>query len=250
MTLCYELRRIYGFLYRNKQINRYYPKYIPCIIDELIKTIRDDQILKKSLGLRLDNTVSGLAAAKERPQELLKWVDIINHSCTLEQHLESCKSGIIDNVKEGNNKIELIWLIQNYYIDLVTFGYSQEYLYQSVIRFFDNRDIAITSPSCISSFLDKFDFRDETYEFYVIADTYKLDNLSRINPQFGKNLDIRIIDEPEIIALKKNDGRIRRFHSIYEDLKKRGDANIKMLSCKAEAIDLYSAFESMHVRLT
>lgn len=231
MTLCYELRRIYGFLYRNKQIDRYYPKYIPCIIDELLKTIRDDQILKKSLGLRLDNTVSGLTVAKERPQELLKWVDIINHSCTLEQHLESCKSGIVDNVKEGNNKNELIWLIQNYYIDLVTLGYSQEYLYQSVIRFFDNRDIAITSSSCISSFLDKFDSSDETYEFYVIADTYKLDNLSRINPQFGKNLDIREIEESEIIALKKNDGRIRRFHSTFEELKKRGEENFYGGTC-------------------
>lgn len=245
MTLCYELRRIYGFLYRNKQIDKYYSKYIPCIIDELIKSTRDDRILKKSLGLRLDNTVSGLTGAKERPQELLKWVDIINHSCTLDQHLESCKSGIVDNVKEGNNKNELIWLIQNYYIDLVTLGYSQEYLYQSVIRFFDNQDIAITSSSCISSFLDKFDSSNETYEFYVIADTYKLDNLSRINPQFGKNLDIREIEESEIIALKKNDGRIRRFHSTFEELKKRGDSNIKMLSCKAEDIDPYSAFESI-----
>lgn len=245
MTLCYELRRIYGFLYRNKQIERYYSKYIPCIIDELIKTMQDDQILKKALGLRLANTVSGLTVAKERPQELLKWVDIISHSCTLKQHLESCKSGIINNVKAGNNKNQLIWLIQNYYIDLVTLGYSQEYLYQSVIRFFDNRGISITSAACISSFLDKFDSSYETYEFYVIADTYKLDNLSRINPQFGKSFDIKEIEETEIIALKKTDGRIRRFYSTFEELKKRGDANIKMLSCKAEDMDPYSAFESI-----
>ena len=245
MTLCYELRGIYGFLYRNKQIERYYSKYIPCIIDELIKTMQDDQILKKALGLRLANTISGLTVAKERPQELLKWVDIISHSCTLEQHLESCKSGIINNVKAGNNKNQLIWLIQNYYIDLVTLGYSQEYLYQSVIRFFDKRGISITSAACISSFLDKFDSSYETYEFYVIADTYKLDNLSRINPQFGKSFDIKEIEETEIIALKKTDGRIRRFYSTFEELKKRGDANIKMLSCKSEDVDPYSAFESI-----
>ena len=30
--------------------------------------------------------------------------------------MESCKSGIINNVKAGNNKNQLIWLIQNYYI--------------------------------------------------------------------------------------------------------------------------------------
>lgn len=159
--------------------------------------------------------------------------------------MESCKSGIINNVKAGNNKNQLIWLIQNYYIDLVTLGYSQEYLYQSVIRFFDNRGISITSAACISSFLDKFDSSYETYEFYVIADTYKLDNLSRINPQFGKSFDIKEIEETEIIALKKTDGRIRRFYSTFEELKKRGDANIKMLSCKAEDVDPYSAFESI-----
>ena len=118
-------------------------------------------------------------------------------------------------------------------------------MYQSVIRFFDNRGISITSAACISSFLDKFDSSYETYEFYVIADTYKLDNLSRINPQFGKSFDIKEIEETEIIALKKTDGRIRRFYSTFEELKKRGDANIKMLSCKAEDVDPYSAFESI-----
>ncbi len=131
------------------------------------------------------------------------------------------------------------------FVDLVTLGYSQEYLYQSVIRFFDNRGISITSAACISSFLDRFDSSYETYEFYVIADTYKLDNLSRINPQFGKNFDIKEIEETEIIALKNTDGRIRRFYSTFEELKKRGDANIKMLSCKAEDVDPYSAFESI-----
>lgn len=128
---------------------------------------------------------------------------------------------------------------------MVTLGYSQEYLYQSVVRFFDNRDIQISVSSCISLFLDKFDYSYETYEFYVIADTYKLDNLSRTNPQFGKNLDIREIGESEVIALKKTDGRIRRFHSTFEDLKKTGNPNIKMLSCKAEDIDPYSAFENI-----
>lgn len=49
----------------------------------------------------------------------------------------------------------------------------------------------------------------------------------------------------EIIALKKTDGRIRRFYSTFEELKKRGDVNIKMLSCKAEDVDPYSAFESI-----
>lgn len=94
--------------------------------------MRDDQILKKSLGLRLDNTVSGLTVAKECPQALLKWVDIINHSCTLDNIWNPVNRGIVNNVEAGNNKKELFWLTQNYYIDLVTLGYSQEYLYQSV----------------------------------------------------------------------------------------------------------------------
>jgi|GEM_PF-733217 len=245
MTLCYELRRIYSFLYRNKQIDRYYSKYVPCIIDELIKNIRDDQLVKRALGFRLDNTISGLTVSKERPQELLKWIDIINQSCTLEQHMELCKAEIVDNVESGNNKTALFGLTQNYFIDLIALGYSQEYLHQSIIRYFDNREISITSSSCILPFLGKFNVTAQTFEFYVIADTYKLDNLSRINPQFGKNLNIHELNETEIGTLKKTNGRLRRFYSTFEELKKRADSNVKMLSCKAEDIDPYSAFDNI-----
>lgn len=242
MTLCPELRRIYKFLRNNKQVEKYYSKYIPCIIDELIKSINNDHILKHNLGLRLESTISGLTSAKETPQELVKWVCIIEQSCPLEQHAEECKKAIIQNVQSGNNKSLLLWLAKNYYIDLIALGYSTEFLYQSVIRFFDNRDNSITSSKDIITFLDRFDGYNHSYEFFVVADTYKLDNLSRINPQIGKSFHIEEIDEERIIELKQNDGRLRRFYSIYEDMKKRGDPNIKMLSCKADGADPYSAF--------
>lgn len=245
ITLCYELHRIYGFLLKNRQVDRYYSKYIPCIIDELIKSIQDDHVLKQFLGLRLSNIVTGLTVAKGTPSELLKWTNMICQMCTVEQHMASCKAGIVQNVLSGNNKTSLLWYIQNYYIDLITIGYSPEFLHQSIIRYFDNRDTPIDSADSISTFLAQFDNSSHSYEFYVVADTYKLDNLARTNPQFGQSFDIQEIDESQIVKLKKSSGRLRKFYSIYADLKKRGTSNIKILSCKASGIDPYSAFNDI-----
>lgn len=245
ITLCREIRYIYRFLYRSKQIERYYSKYIPCIIDELIKAIRDDDILKEALGLRFDNTVTGLVTAKTHPQELLEWTSVILQSCTLEQHIEACKTGIVKNVLSGNNKTQLLWYIQNYYIDLIAFGYSTEYLYQANIRYFDNRDTQIDAPNAICAFLDRFNRKDQEHEFYVIADTYKLDSIAKINPQYGKNLCIQELDEAAIVTLKRNNGNLRRFHDTFLDLTKGGNPSFKMLSCKAIGLDPYSAFDDI-----
>ena len=77
MVLCSELRKVYSFLVDSKQLDRFYSKYIPVIIDELIYCISQDSILKQSLGQRLENVISGITSAKTHSAELMKWLNII-----------------------------------------------------------------------------------------------------------------------------------------------------------------------------
>lgn len=241
MVLCFEIRRIYRFLADSKQIERYYSKYIPCIIDELIKTIQQDYILKHKLGLRLNSVYIGLETAKENHQELLKWISIIRQSCTVDEHKEKCEELIISYIKAGNNKSKLLWVTTNYYIDLIVLGYSREYLYQSVIKFFDNHYNSIQNNDVIDVFLKKFDCEESNYEFWLVADTYRFDSLSRIDPQVEKSFDIHEIKEEEIKKIQSH-GTVTHFYNVYQRLKSNDDPNIKMLSCKATGIDPYSAF--------
>ena len=243
MVLCKELRRIYSFLIDSKQVERYYSKYIPCVIDELIKSIQQDFILKQTLGQRLESVTTGLIASKDSPAELIRWLNIIKQSCTIEEHKQRCKELIISIVKTGKiEKEKLIWLAQNYYIDLVTLGYSFEYLYQSVIRFFDNYRNSIQSTNAIDSFFEQFNCAESEYEFIVVADTYRLGNLSRIDPQFGSSFNIQEVDESKIDELRSDHRSVQRLYTTYQNMKVRDDLNIKILSCKATSIDPYSAF--------
>ncbi len=243
MTLCFEIRRIYHFLYQGKQIERYYSKYIPCIIDELIASIRNDLVLKRHLGHRLESIITGLTSARTSPSELMRWIDLITQSCALQVHMDSNKQRIIEIVKSTSDKKELINCTQNLYIDLIAFGYSPEYIYQSIIRYFDNRYNYITKPDDILSFMASFNCEKNNFEFYIVTDTFTLENFSRIEPQYGNHLRIKEIDLQEILELKKTNGRINKFHDTYVKLNSNGQDNIKMLSCWAEALDPYSAFE-------
>ena len=71
LTLCDELNTIYNQLNRLHQLDQYYQKYIPIIIDELIDCIHHDNVFKRILGYRLGTITDGLMHAKKEPKVLL-----------------------------------------------------------------------------------------------------------------------------------------------------------------------------------
>lgn len=74
LTLCDELNTIYNQLNRLHQLDQYYQKYIPIIIDELIDCIHHDTVFKRILGYRLGTITDGLMHAKKEPKVLLPWL--------------------------------------------------------------------------------------------------------------------------------------------------------------------------------
>ena len=243
ITLREEIRRIYRFLSKNNQIEKYYSKYIPSIIDELIDSIKKDFVLKEKLGVRKESIIAGLTSAKKNHMELLRWLDLLAHLCTLEEHLAQCKAELIRTVRSNCDQKILLWCVDNFFIDLKSSGYSTEYLYQSVIRFFDSREKNISSLNCIEYYCSQFTRDDVEYEFYLVVDTFKFDAIQRIDNTWSKSIELQIIDEKDLESQRKNNQSIKKLIEKYLELKKRGETTVKIVSCKCVAFDPYTALE-------
>lgn len=246
ISLCYEIYNIYQFLQEGNQLERYYSKYIPCILDELIDSIHEDFLIKKVLGPRLDSIMTGLEVAKTTPSVLSKWIHLIMQYCPHQRHADLCKEKIIEYVLSNSSKTKLLWCTKNYYIDLIYMGYSTEHLHQSVLRFFDNRSVSITAPEDILTFLQLFDYKSHRYTFSILADTYKLDNLFRSSPAFSKELKIHEVPPPSKPDLEQSDTCYKVFWTSYDSQKaKTNGSSIKVISCESDGRDPYSAYEKV-----
>jgi hypothetical protein len=245
LQLCYEIKKIYGILHGSNQIERYYSKYIPCILEELIYLISKDIQLKRQLGDRLDSITMGLETAKQNPSLLLRWVHLINQSCSLNDHFELYKSRIVELVKENINKIELYKCISEFYIDIIVFGYSHQYVYQCTIRFFDNWNKEISSTAVIDDFLNLFNIQEKEHEFIICADTFGIDNLNKVIPELERILSIQKLQCSDIEGEASSSQALRQFIDEYKQHNPTGNPKNYLLSCKSSALDPYSAFSNI-----
>ena len=242
ITLCMEAKKIYSILKSSNQINDYYKQYIHPIIEELIYSIQQDSIFKAELGARLDSITTGLSTALENHTLLNRWINLIMKSCSFEKYLSKCKETIIDCVTDNTDKKKLLFYTNSYYVSLINSGYNPEYLYQTIIRFFNNRNRKITSNTQIVNFLDIFTREEREYELYLVADTYLIDTFIDINPQFKSFVGTRKLDEETIKADLTKSGALKAF---YDSYCANPRDSISMISYKAKALDPYSALEEV-----
>ncbi len=244
LTLCYEVRRIYELLDERFAIKNYYAKYIPMIIDELIDSLHNDDILKNLLGMRFSNIVTGLNSAKTESALLIRWVNMISHLCDLEMYANLCKEKIVEIVVQNNkNKEKLLKYINDYYVSLVNLGYDEEYLYQTLIHYFDNRIITSDTSQLIRGFLDTFDFEYKDVELFLIADTYLLDGFIEIEPKLKNVITTTRLEEQSIVESLSKSRSLNAFYANYKNCKNR--ENIYMISYKTKALDPYSALQEL-----
>lgn len=243
ITLCLEAKKIYSILKSSNQIETYYKQYIPPIIEELIHSIQQDSVIKAELGMRLDSITTGLTTAIDNHTLLVRWLNLIMKSCSFEKYIEQCKNIIIECVITGTNQKKLLYYTNNYYVSLINTGYNPEYLYQSVIRFFDNRYNKIQDKEQIKDFLlDKLQPSLTEYELYLVADTYLIDTFIDINPGFKSFISTSKLDEA---AIKADIDKSRVLRTFYENYCAHQRDSISMISYKAKALDPYSALEEV-----
>ena len=242
ITLCMEAKKIYSILRSSNQINDYYKQYINPIIEELIYSIQQDTIIKAELGVRLESITTGLTTALENHTLLNRWINLIMKSCSFEKYISKCREIIIECISSNTEKKKLLFYTNSYYVSLINSGYNPEYLYQTVIRFFDNRNRKITSNSQIVNFLNIFTRDEREYELYLVADTYLIDTFIDINPKFKSFISTSKLDEEVIKADLPKSGALKAF---YDNYCQSNRDRISMLSYKARALDPYSALEEV-----
>ena len=244
LTLCYEAKEIYGLLDERNAIRKYYSKYIPIIIDELIDALHGDDILKNVLGMRLESVVTGFLSAKKDSALLIRWINMVTHLCDLETYINLCKDKIIEIViSQNKDKEKLLKIINDYYVSLINIGYDEEFLYQSLIHYFNKKTTTIDSPQLINGFLDKFDYRFKDIELYLIADTYLLDVFTEIEPKLKEVFSISKLEESTIISCVSKSKVLKTF---YENYKSRNNReNLYIIAYKTKALDPYSALQEL-----
>jgi len=243
ITLVYEIKKIYSILKESGQIETYYKQYIPPIIEELIYTIQQDSIVKKALGVKLDSMITGLNSAIDDPALLMRWINLFHQTINLPEYENACKEIIIDCIIQGKDKKKLLYHTNNYYVCLVNSGYNPEFIYQNILRFFDNRSSKITSPEQIKLFLARFNHSEKEFELLLVADTYLIDTFININPNFASFIATQKIDE-EIIKKDVHKAQtLQLFYDNYSKLKNR--ENISIISYKTKSHDPYSALEEV-----
>lgn len=159
LSLCKEALTIYEQLDSLNIISEYYAKYVPDILNELIFSIHNDEVIKKILGVRLESVITGLDIAKTDSSLMERWVETIIDSCKSRKYFEENKKIICKAVINNRNKDKLLSAMERFYSYLIDFGYSEEYLYKQVKEFFqygNKRDekITINSTDCIKEFID------------------------------------------------------------------------------------------------
>lgn len=243
LSLIDEILETYTLLNRHNGINEYYNKYIPPIIDELLKRIEDDYLLKKMFGKRLDSIVTGFNEAKKDYKLLERWIDVFMQSCNRTRYRLLYQNEIVHLVTNTNCKNKLLYCVQNYYIVLINAGYSREYLYTSAKKFFDNHSIKIKSKDQIREFLEQFTCIPKSYNFLVLMDMENIEYLDKISENINVSQNIQKVD---IIKERKKlckDSMVSELFSEYDKKKSksREHQKIEIVRISDEELDPYKS---------
>lgn len=153
----------------------------------------------------------------------------------------------IINLISTKNKQALLYCTKNYYISLLNFGYTREFLYLSLKRFFNNTKNSIEDSSLIRNFLSEFDLSQKEYEFLVLMDSNTLEYLDTINNQLKEIKKLGIIDVDKKFNKKIIDDNIRtmirkRDHLINQD---RQNQKISIVEYKCKNFDYFRSIEDL-----
>jgi len=152
ITLTFEIEYIYDLLRKYNLVKDYYCKYIPVIIDELIESIEEDSILKNELGARRASIITGFCESKANHILLQRWLSLFQQACSHIRYVSLYQVEIIKLITETKNKKDLYKCTKVFFTSLANSGFSREFLFHSIKRFFSNDKVVIRRPEQIEDF--------------------------------------------------------------------------------------------------
>lgn len=237
ISLCREALSLYEKLDALNIIDEYYTKYICDILDELIFSIHNDDVIKQLLGVRLESVVTGIETAKSNSSLLERWIETVLDFCKSKKYLEKNKEIICDSVVNNHNKDKLSTAMTRFYSHLINNGYSEEYLYKQVKEFFVYNDkTKIDNVNLINEFVNLFDFKENDYELILLIDNRTLEHFTQLN-LLGFNLNIEYLNDKDIEELSKY-SQGEYLVAKYRD-KSALNENIRIIRYKSKDIDYY-----------
>ena len=219
MTLLKEAEDIFDLLNGYGLLEKYYNKYIPPILEELLSQIEHDYVLKKILGSRLFSIRTGLVEAKKNHTCLKGWVNTFKQACTLPKYRKAYVSEIIHLIKETRDKNKLLYSTTCYFTCLISMGYSREYVYMMTKKFFSNKGKRINNLEQIKEYFNLFSCQHEEFTFLILMDIDSIEYMDSISD------NLRISQQIERVNISEERKDLCKDY-IVEDLIKEFDRKI------------------------
>lgn len=136
---------------------------------ELLNLFTKDLACKALLGNKI-TSYKELIRTTSDLDELYHTVFSLHTYLADKTYFEKVKELLIEKVSIGKEKSDIFFLTRTLATELITYGYSKEYLYnQTNTFFFQERNDKIDSVDFIKLFLDQFNFEKEKFEVFIQA---------------------------------------------------------------------------------
>ena len=242
LTLFQELNHTFHTLNDYDIIQKYYEKYIPPIIEEFLAALKNDEIIKKMFGSRLDNFISGIEEAKKNFSHLEAWLELFMHSIDQFEFYIKLQNRIIEIIENGRDKKELEKLMINYYVFLIDHGYSREFLYVSTKRFFSNNNHQINQTKQIIDYLQLFDLKRKKQKFLILMDINSLVYIDNISDNIDLFKNLRIVDVQKEKKMLLKDKKTKTLLHEYEALQNEDDRKkVSIVEYEIDDTDPYAS---------
>lgn len=137
--------------------------------EELINFLSKDLACKALLGDKR-SSYKELIKNTSDLDELYHTIFSLHTYLAEKTYFEKVKELLIEKVSIGKEKSDIFSLTRTLVTELITYGYSKEYLYnQTNTFFFQERNDKVDSVDFIKLFLDQFNFEKEKFEVFIQA---------------------------------------------------------------------------------
>lgn len=195
--------------------------------EELLNLLSKDLACKALLGDKR-SSYKELIRTNSDLDELYHTIYSLHTYLSDKRYFEKVKELLIEKVSVGKEKSHIFFLTRTLVTELITYGYSKEYLYnQTNTFFFKERDDKIDNVDFIKVFLDQFNFEKEKFEVLIQA--------PQIFWDFRKPLQEVDIKLSKTVKYTDKNPILKRFTS------KNKTSLIYIIIKEIEALDHYSA---------
>ena len=195
------------------------------VLDELVSSLRKDEIAKSLLDINVEVIASGLNESNTL-QERKTLLEIVYSQINPFAYKSQAEIILTDAVKNGNEKNRITSLTRSYVTTLISIGYSTRYLYPSVRWAFHSPKNKITSFSDIANYFNLVDGASLKYAVVFEA--------NKIFRNFKKSCEDFDVYQSDILSTEY------QRHATTRKFSKKIDSTYLVVK-ELEVMDVYSA---------